>query len=213
VRIPSVLVVDDDAPIRISLSIVLSAVGYRVRSAMDGFSALTEMRQELPDVLLSDLNMPRMSGFELLSVVRRRFPAVQVIAMSSVSFEAEADPLTCVAADAFHEKGSSLLMLIRKLEAMVGGSERFRSDAGTPVQVPRIGQGAREMTSVMLNCPECLQAFSHLLIRADSLVHHADCAHCRSVVPYAIVQNAVGLQRGDATRVLAKAEVVEAWME
>ena len=53
-----------------------------MRSAEDGFSALEEIRRLTPDVLLSDLNMPHMSGFELLSVVRRRFPAIYAIAMS-----------------------------------------------------------------------------------------------------------------------------------
>ena len=48
------------------LSHVLSEMGYRVRTAEDGFSALAELRKEIPDILLSDLNMPGMSGFELL---------------------------------------------------------------------------------------------------------------------------------------------------
>ena len=76
------LVVDDEPSLRRSFSLVFHQLGYDVRSAEDGFSALSEMRKEIPDILLSDLNMPGMSGFELLSVVRRRFPAVPVIAMS-----------------------------------------------------------------------------------------------------------------------------------
>lgn len=78
----SILIVEDEESVRTSLAMVLSALGHRVRSASDGLAALIEMRQEAPDILLSDLNMPGMSGFELLSVVRRRFPAVRVIAMS-----------------------------------------------------------------------------------------------------------------------------------
>ena len=78
----SILIVEDEESVRTSLAMVLSGLGLRVRSASDGLAALIEMRHEAPDILLSDLNMPGMSGFELLSVVRRRFPAVLVIAMS-----------------------------------------------------------------------------------------------------------------------------------
>ena len=64
------LIVDDEPAIRMSMSHVLAEIGYRVRSAEDGFSALRELKKEIPDILVSDLNMPGMSGFELLSVVR-----------------------------------------------------------------------------------------------------------------------------------------------
>jgi CheY-like chemotaxis protein len=192
---PCVLVIDDDAPIRISLSIVLTAVGYRVRSAMDGLSALAEMRKELPDILLSDLNMRGMSGFDLLEVVRRRFPEVRVIAMSSASFEA--DSLACLAADAFHQKGSNLLTLLKKLEAMVSVSMRFRSEAHAPIAAAASGRDDAEATRVRVRCPECQQEFSYVAYRSDSLVHHAECVHCRSVVAYAKVQNVIGMQMGD----------------
>ena len=76
------LIVDDEPSIRYSLACVLTEIGYDVRSAEDGFSALLEIRNEVPEILLSDLNMPGMSGFELLSEVRRQFPAIQTIAMS-----------------------------------------------------------------------------------------------------------------------------------
>ena len=123
----SVLVVDDDNAVRTSLVIVLSAVGYHVRSAVDGLSALAEMRLEMPAILLADLHMPGMSGFDLLPVVRRSFPSVRVIAMTGASFEI--DPLITVPADAFHKKGSSLLGLLKKLEMMASGSSRLESNS------------------------------------------------------------------------------------
>ncbi len=75
-----ILVVEDETSVRTSMSLVLAEVGYIVRNAEDGFSALCEIRRETPDIVLSDLNMPGMSGFELLSVVRQRFPATMVFA-------------------------------------------------------------------------------------------------------------------------------------
>src|SRR5580658_4974397 len=78
----SLLIVDDKPAIRASISHLLTEIGYSVRSAQDGFSALRELREEIPDILLSDLNMPGMCGYELMRVVRQRFPSIQVIAMS-----------------------------------------------------------------------------------------------------------------------------------
>lgn len=107
------LIVDDDPTIRSSLSLLLTEIGYRVRCAQDGFSALRELQKEIPDILLSDLNMPGMSGFELLSVVRRRFPAILAIAMSS-AFSGNEVP-SGVAADAFYQKGSSMGALLQMI--------------------------------------------------------------------------------------------------
>src|SRR5579872_4518394 len=77
-----ILVVDDEASIRESLEMLLTSAGYDVAIAKDGFDALLQIKRSLPDVIVSDLNMPQMSGFEFLSVVRRRFPQIPVIAMS-----------------------------------------------------------------------------------------------------------------------------------
>src|SRR6202789_3359336 len=79
----NLLLVEDDAALPLSLAHIFAAFGHGVRCAADGFSALAELRIDVPDIILSDLNMPGMSGFEFLSVVRRRFPSIQVIAMSS----------------------------------------------------------------------------------------------------------------------------------
>ncbi len=79
---PSPIIVDDEAPIRTNLSLIFCELGHNVRTASDGFSALDLIHDAAPDILLSDLNLPGMSGFELLSVVRRVHPAIHVIAMS-----------------------------------------------------------------------------------------------------------------------------------
>ena len=110
----SLLIVDDERSIRMLLSGILTEIGYRVRTAEDGFAALVEIAKEPPDILLSDLNMPGMSGFELLAVVRRQFPAIQTIAMSG-GFSGNEVP-SGVAADAFYEKGSSVPALLRLIE-------------------------------------------------------------------------------------------------
>jgi CheY-like chemotaxis protein len=77
-----ILVVEDDSTVRLTISKLLGEEGYDVSTATDGFDALLHLQQAIPDLLLSDLNMPQMSGFELLSVVRRRFPEILVVASS-----------------------------------------------------------------------------------------------------------------------------------
>src|SRR5678816_91696 len=77
-----ILIVDDEQSIRATVEMLLVTQGYETSSAADGFDALLQMRGRVPKLVISDLNMPRMSGFEFLSVVRRRFPEIPVIAIS-----------------------------------------------------------------------------------------------------------------------------------
>ena len=69
-----VLIVEDDPSVRNSLALLLKASGYDVNTANDGVEALKILKAGLPAVVLTDLNMPRMSGFELLSVVTAAIP-------------------------------------------------------------------------------------------------------------------------------------------
>lgn len=55
---------------------------YEVITANNGFEALQVLRGAHPDIVASELNLPHMSGFELLAVIRKRFPAIAVIALS-----------------------------------------------------------------------------------------------------------------------------------
>jgi DNA-binding NtrC family response regulator len=112
----SLLIVEDDIQLRLSLSTLFAEMGYRVRSSEDGFSALVEIEKEIPDIGLSDLNMPGMSGFELLSVLCNRFPGIRLIAMSGTHSGDRALP--GVAADAFYEKGANLASLLQIVKAM-----------------------------------------------------------------------------------------------
>ncbi|MGZ7057540.1 MAG: response regulator [Candidatus Angelobacter sp.] len=99
-----VLIVEDDVAVRNSLSLLLKASGYEVSTAANGFEALALMKMGLPAVLLSDLNMPEMSGFELLSEVRQQFPRLSLVAMSG-TYETGDEVPGGVIADAFYAKG------------------------------------------------------------------------------------------------------------
>lgn len=187
----NLLIVEDDVQLRVLLSETFASLGYKVRSTQDGFSALRELRSEIPDIILSDLDMPGMSGFELLSVVRRRFPAVGVVAMSG-RIAGDLVPHG-VAADAFYEKGTSLDSLLQLVGAMAphcAVTSLQHPTSLTPIWIPMIACDLSGATSVVISCPECLRTFPQLLTEAVCPIHSTTCVHCNTVIHYAIVDPA-----------------------
>ena len=185
----SLLIVDDESSIRISLSHVLTEVGYSVRIAEDGFSALAEMHQGgVADILLSDLNMPGMSGFELLSVVRRRFPVIRTVAMSG-AFSGDEVP-SGVAADAFYQKGSSLGSLLKIMEALPQMVRRASQScrAADPLWFHRRGNDPSGKLPELITCPQCLRTFSLALNGFEGMTHEMHCVHCGNSIQYEIVE-------------------------
>ncbi|MGL4881310.1 MAG: response regulator, partial [Waterburya sp.] len=72
VSVPTVLVVDDSAMMRKTLTLTLQKVGYRVLQARDGQEALELLLQNSTvDLIVSDLEMPRLNGFEFLNELRK----------------------------------------------------------------------------------------------------------------------------------------------
>ena len=98
------LIVDDEPAILEVTSAMLEREGYEVSTAEDGVEAMERLVDPLPNLVISDLRMPKMSGIELLALVRGRFPQVPVIAMSGEFTEHELPP--GLLADAFLQKGA-----------------------------------------------------------------------------------------------------------
>ena len=66
-----VLTVDDSRTMRDMLHLALSEAGYRVVQAVDGVDGLEVLEAELPDIIVTDINMPRMDGFGFIEGVRK----------------------------------------------------------------------------------------------------------------------------------------------
>jgi CheY-like chemotaxis protein len=182
------LVVDDEPSTLDLFRQIFVGLGHPVRVAEDGFSALEQIREEVPDILLSDLNMPGMSGFELLSVVRRRIPNIYVIATSG-AFSGDTVPHG-IAADAFHEKATGLggLFDIVKTAPLASTHIRAGSNASTPIWISPSRSSESSRADVLITCPECLRAFSLSVGAADFVIHEANCVYCDTIIHYATVQ-------------------------
>lgn len=117
-QLPLVLVVDDSITVRRVTQRLLKREGYRVALANDGLQALERLQEELPAVVLSDIEMPRMDGFDLLRNIRGhdRTRALPVIMITSRIAEKHREHARELGADHYLGKPYSedeLLALVR----------------------------------------------------------------------------------------------------
>ncbi len=168
-----VLVVDDEESILGTSKEILQAQGYEVRTAHDGFEALIELRGAVPDVVVTDLSMPNMSGFELLSILRKRFPHVAVIAISG-QYAGGGGGLI---ADAFFVKGEfEPKELFTKIAGLIAtGPLRPGSlpPGRAPVWIPLNADGFYVVT-----CNDCLRSFPITASDSDTDLREAECVFC-----------------------------------
>jgi len=193
------LLIDDEPLNRELLASSLSAAGYEVEVAKDGFAALAQMHGALPDLIISDLKMPNMSGFEFLSIARRRFPQIPTIAVSG-EFHAPIEPLGVIA-DAFLSKPFSLDELEAKIAELLRDSPprpAVKRDRA-PVWVPRNGE------YYVITCTECLRSFSipaEKSIRVLRELRTLACIFCDAQVQFIVEEQpeAAGLPITKANR-------------
>lgn len=90
----TILAVDDNSAVRTLYTTVLGTVGYNVRTASDGLQALNAIRESKPDLILLDLCLPRVSGWDVLQAVRStpQWADIPVIVASVLS---DPDSVAC----------------------------------------------------------------------------------------------------------------------
>lgn len=182
-----VLVVDDEPIILEAMSAILESEGFAVRTAEDGFAALVTLRETPPDLIISDLRMPNMSGFEFLSIARRRFPQIPVIAISGEYIAAGMPPGLLM--DVFLQKGGytqqQLFDTIRRLVADSPIRPHAPKPDKAPLWIPR-----RDAGYVVVVCTECLRSFPVDDTSTGTEIHKTECPSCGTHVEY-LVDSAV----------------------
>jgi CheY-like chemotaxis protein len=185
-----ILLVEDEPTVRDALASLLNEEGYDVSTAEHGFDALVQMQSVIPKVIISDLNMPLMSGFEFLSVVRRRFPDISVIAISG-AYEFGDHVPGGVIADAFFAKGRMKLTEIFPTVAELIQTAPARAEdhhrQSAPVWIPRNGRDSKGVPFIVLTCTQCLRSFHLSVLREDVYeVQETSCLFCATPVRYII---------------------------
>jgi CheY-like chemotaxis protein len=116
----SVLIVDDDADTVAVLAEFIAEEGAAVRTARSAVEALAVLRAWMPDLMLLDISMPDMDGYELLSIIRRQAALRGILAVAVTGYGEARDRLRCAEAGfAAHVTkpfdGETLVQLIASL--------------------------------------------------------------------------------------------------
>jgi DNA-binding response OmpR family regulator len=118
----TVLIADDEPNIVISLEFLLEQDGYRVLLARDGHEALEVIEREVPDLVLLDVMLPRLSGYDVCQQIRQN-PAlakVRVIMLTARGREVEVTKGLALGADAYVTKPFSTRELLEQIRRQLG---------------------------------------------------------------------------------------------
>lgn len=124
IKIPkprSVLLVEDSITSRVLLKNIMASAGYRVITAVDGVAGWASLQQEHFDIVVSDVDMPRMDGFELTAKIRadKNLAALPVVLVTGMETEADREKGIEVGANAYIVKSKfdqgNLLAVLKKL--------------------------------------------------------------------------------------------------
>ncbi|HUN66562.1 MAG TPA: response regulator [Bacteroidota bacterium] len=114
-----ILVVDDEDALRTVLSSELSSSGYDVTTATDGDEAITEVDNKKFHLILLDIKMPRVDGFEVLKYVKKNHPAVKVIMLTGFADLKNAIESKKLGAEDFVSKPYDLVDLLTTIERVL----------------------------------------------------------------------------------------------
>jgi CheY-like chemotaxis protein len=182
--LPSILLVDDDPHVVVGLAAILRKSGFACHTAVDGEEALHKLTRTIPDVMICDLNMPNLSGFDLLSIARRRFPDINIIVISG-DFRLGSAPSEILLGAAF-EKGQyhpeDLVATVRQLH-LRRPTRQVRPRSGlAPLWLDR-----QDETFLVTTCSGCLCTFPVKSASSKDLgLNSVRCPACGAVVTYSV---------------------------
>jgi DNA-binding response OmpR family regulator len=114
-----ILVVDDEESLRLSLKFKLKSAGFDVEVAVDGEDALEKLKARPADAVLLDINMPRMSGIETLTLIRQQYPQTEAIMLTGFADFSTAIECLKIGAKDYLVKPVDTTELVTRLRSLV----------------------------------------------------------------------------------------------
>ncbi len=117
-----VLIVDDEPNIVLSLEFLMEEAGYDVRSVTDGQEALDAVREEVPDLILLDIMLPKLDGYEICREIRAnpQCKEVRVIMLTAKGREVDQEKGLAFGADEYITKPFSTREVVEKVKQILG---------------------------------------------------------------------------------------------
>jgi len=117
-----ILIADDEPNIVVSLEFLMRQQGYAVKVVSAGDEALAAVAEFAPDLILLDVMMPRMSGYDVCQKVRENpaWAAIKIVMLSAKGRDIEVTKGMAVGADAYVTKPFATKDLVAKVRAMLG---------------------------------------------------------------------------------------------
>ena len=120
---PKVLVIDDEPGVRDLISEALSLSGINAESAADGLEALSFLRREKFDLLILDINMPKLDGLALLEKLRSEGASVPVLMLSARADKTDINQGLRIGADDYFTNPFSIEELVLRVKAIMRRSK------------------------------------------------------------------------------------------
>jgi len=117
----SVLIADDEPNIILSLKFIMEQAGYHVRVARDGDDALAQMAQQPPDLVLLDVMMPKLTGYDVCEAIRANpdYARTRIIMVTAKGREAEREKGLALGADDYVTKPFSTRDVLRQVRTLL----------------------------------------------------------------------------------------------
>jgi len=121
----SVLVVDDEPNIALSLEYLMKGQGFEVRVARDGEAALEALRERMPDVMLLDVMMPKRDGFDVCQTVRAtpEWAGLRIIMLTAKGRTVEQEKGLALGADDYITKPFSTRDVVARVRQYMPGAD------------------------------------------------------------------------------------------
>ncbi|MFN0062938.1 MAG: response regulator transcription factor [Myxococcaceae bacterium] len=163
-----ILVVEDDVSILSGISMNLRYEGYEVLQAQDGRRALELILEAEPDLVVLDVMLPQMNGFEVLTELRRRNVSVPVIVLSAKGLEQDKILGLGLGADDYVAKPFGLQELLARIQAVLRRRARERANVKFgECEVDFLGKQVRRNGNVVDLTAQEFRLLEHLVAHAS----------------------------------------------